>query len=88
MKRNVFFDHIDWKSESLLYGEIGKRIRDARLKKRFTQEDLSSRVRLSRPSISNLENGLQNISLHTLYEICFVLEVSIHKIIPNNLKEN
>jgi DNA-binding XRE family transcriptional regulator len=87
MKKMVFHDHIDWKIESILYREIGRRIREARVRKGFTQEELSERVKLSRPSISYLENGQQNISLHAIYEICFVLEVSIHRILPNNLKE-
>jgi Predicted transcriptional regulators len=88
MNKRAVFDHVDWRNETRLYAEIGKRIREARRKKGFTQEALSDRVTLSRPSISFLENGQQNISLHAIYEICFVLDVSIHKILPNNVKES
>ncbi|MCM3625775.1 helix-turn-helix transcriptional regulator [Paenibacillus glycanilyticus] len=87
MNKKAVFDHVDWRNEARLYTEIGRRIREARRRKGFTQEDLSDRVSLSRPSISFVENGQQNISLHAIYEICFVLDVSIHKILPNNMKE-
>lgn len=87
MNKKAIFDHVDWRNETRLYTEIGKRIREARRKKGFTQGELSERVKLSRPSISYLENGQQNITLHAIYEICFVLDVSIHKILPNNMKD-
>ncbi|MDF2652309.1 MAG: hypothetical protein K0Q73_8114 [Paenibacillus sp.] len=87
MNKKAVFDHVDWRNETRLYTEIGRRIREARRKKGFTQEELSDRVSLSRPSISFVENGQQNISLYAIYEICFALDVSIHKILPNNMKE-
>ncbi|GGD62788.1 helix-turn-helix transcriptional regulator [Paenibacillus nasutitermitis] len=86
--KKASYDHVDWRNESKLYSEIGRRIRGARRSKGFTQVELSERVKLSRPSISYLENGQQNITLHAIYEICFVLDVPIHKILPNNIKES
>ncbi|REE67015.1 DNA-binding XRE family transcriptional regulator [Paenibacillus taihuensis] len=82
------FDHVDWRNETRLYTEIGRRIKEARRRKGFTQEDLSERVSLSRPSISLVENGQQNISMYAIYEICFVLDVSIHTILPNNMRDS
>jgi ribosome-binding protein aMBF1 (putative translation factor) len=52
MNKKAVFDHVDWRNETRLYTEIGRRIREARRRKGFTQEELSDRVSLSRPSIS------------------------------------
>jgi DNA-binding XRE family transcriptional regulator len=86
MKRKSSYQQSDWRVEELLYSEIGRRIKEVRVKKCLTQQELSDRVRLSRTSITNLENGVQKISLHTLYEICFVLDIEIHRLIPNNIR--
>ncbi|WP_171654448.1 helix-turn-helix transcriptional regulator [Paenibacillus foliorum] len=87
MKRKSSYHHSDWRVEQLLFSEIGRRIKEARVGKGLTQQELSDRIRLSRTSITNLENGVQKISLLTLYEICFVLDIEIHRLIPNNIKE-
>ncbi|NEW09892.1 helix-turn-helix transcriptional regulator [Paenibacillus sp. SYP-B3998] len=88
MKQKSNYRYSDWKVETLLYAEIGQRIRAARRFKDLTQQELSDRISLSRTSITNLENGVQKISLYTLYEICFVLNIEIHRLIPNNKKES
>lgn len=51
---------------------IGKRLRDLRLSKNFSQEQVSLEVGISRDHLSNLENGKFPINIKTLYKLsCF-----------------
>lgn len=51
---------------------IGKKIRNLRIEKSFSQEEVSFAVKISRDHLSNIENGKYPINLKTLYKIaCF-----------------
>ena len=50
--------------------EIGLRIKSRREVLQITQLDLSKLVRISRPTLSKIENGEANMSIETLLEIC------------------
>lgn len=65
-----------------LYRLIGTRLKECRGKSNLTQEQLASRVGFERTSITNIEKGRQRLSLHALYEICFVLQVEVGAILP------
>ena len=72
--------------DTLLYAEVGKRLRNLR-KGRFTQQELSERLHtrgidLKRASIANIERGRQRIMLHALYELAEVLDTDIHALLP------
>ncbi|MFX3637406.1 MAG: helix-turn-helix domain-containing protein [Candidatus Pristimantibacillus sp.] len=73
---------IDQKTVELIFSEIGTRIRKERKKKKLTQKELSDRIRLSRTSITNIEQGFHKISVHTLFEISIVLDVDVHSLLP------
>ncbi|MDQ0914658.1 helix-turn-helix domain-containing protein [Paenibacillus sp. V4I5] len=75
------------KFDAILYEEIGRKVKDARVMRGFTQQELSDRIRLSRSSVASIEIGVQKIPLHTLYEICFVLGIEVHQVLPNNNKD-
>ena len=63
------------------YEAVGRRIRETRQGK-ITQDALASLVSLTRTSIVNIEQGRQQIFLHTLVEIARALQVSPATLIP------
>lgn len=58
------------------YTIIGLRIKQARLNKKLTQEQLSEKIVLSVPFLSRIERGDAHINLTRLAQICDVLDVS------------
>lgn len=52
-----------------VYRVLGERIRNERLKQNITQDELASRVGLTRTSITNVEKGRQRLLVHTLLQI-------------------
>lgn len=52
---------------------VGRLIREARLAKGMSQQQLAFRVRMRQPDISRVEEGKQNITLLTLMRLCKVL---------------
>jgi transcriptional regulator with XRE-family HTH domain len=67
---------------SRLYEEVGRSIRQERLKRKITQEDLGMRVGLTRTSITNIERGRQKLLLHTLVAIADALAVGLTSLLP------
>lgn len=57
--------------------EIGKKVRELRMKKRLTLQELSSQTNLSTGFLSQLERGLTSIAITSLEQISRVLEVEI-----------
>lgn len=56
--------------------EIGKRIKEIRIKRGMTQEALSEKAGVCNPQqISNIERGLSGISIAKLKDICRVIDV-------------
>src|SRR5258708_525228 len=72
-------------SQRLFYGEVGRRIREARKRRTpaLTQDELARLVGLTRTSITNVEQGRQKCLLHTLAEIANALEVEVASLIPS-----
>ena len=56
---------------------IGKRIKIARIKKNFTQEDVADRIGVSPQHVSNIES----VSLPTLVAIANMLSVSVDELL-------
>ena len=61
---------------ALDYNIIGKRIRDIRLEKKLTQEDLALRMNVSIPYLSRVEKGSAHLNLVRLNQICRILNVT------------
>lgn len=59
---------------ALDYKLIGERLRKARVKKGFTQENLAEIMKLSVAYISRIETGKTHINLTRLDELCTILE--------------
>ena len=65
-----------------VYRMVGERIREERKRQNITQEELASRVGLTRTSITNVEKGRQKLLLHTLVQIADRLGVSPERLLP------
>ena len=58
------------------YSVIGSRIKQARLAKNMTQEDLADKIDISVAFLSIVERGNSHINLKRLNQLCGLLDVS------------
>lgn len=61
--------------------EIGARIREARMAKKMSQQELAAKANISLPHISDIENGKQSMKLLTFMRIIEALQVSADSIL-------
>lgn len=52
---------------------LGRRLADARLARRITQEQMAERVGVSRATISKLEGGDPSVGMDTLFRVLSIL---------------
>lgn len=71
---------------SALYQIIGKRIRKLRRQKNITQDKISELTGISRSSLSNIESGKHQCSLHNLYVIFNALEEPLQLHLPTYME--
>lgn len=69
--------------------KIGKKIREMRETKGFSQEDFAARADLARTYYGRIERGEQNVSVQNLIRIALVLRVEMGELFPplNSLKK-
>jgi transcriptional regulator with XRE-family HTH domain len=67
------------------YATLGSNLRDLRVTRFITQEELGSRLTptLTRASIANIESGKQRIYAHTLIDIARALDIPLSELVPN-----
>jgi transcriptional regulator with XRE-family HTH domain len=65
-----------------LYAEIGRRIRDARRRAGLTQAALGTLVGLSRTSVTNIESGNQQPTIHALWRIAGAVDAPACSLLP------
>ncbi len=65
-----------------LYEVLGQRVRQVRERQQLKQEDLATRVGMSRATITQVENGQQKVHLQSLYLIAAALGAAIADILP------
>ena len=58
------------------YSVIGSRIKQARLAKNMTQEDLADKIDISVAFLSRVERGNSHVNLKRLNQLCGLLDVS------------
>ena len=63
-----------------IYERVGDRIKSLRKKSNLSQEDLAERAKLDLTSVSEIEGGLRNPSLKTLYKISLALKVPLQEL--------
>jgi len=66
-----------------LYRLLGEAVKRGRRDARMTQEALANRVGLTRTSITNIEKGKQNVSLHTVYDLAAALNKHPDDLLPS-----
>jgi len=59
----------------LLFKNIGKKIKEARVDKDMSQKDLALAAGMKQPDISKIEEGKKNITMETLARICRCLDI-------------
>ena len=62
--------------------KIGKKIKEMRKLKGYSQEDFAAVAQLGRTYYGRVERGEQNISIQNLIQIAFTLHVEIEELIP------
>ena len=67
------------------YKAIGKRVKIARIKAGFTQEQVCNKTGLSSSHMSNIETGSTKVGLPTLITVANVLGVTIDDLLYDNL---
>jgi len=67
-----------------LYEIVGRRVRQARKASRLTQEELASRVSMTRTSVTNIEKGRQKLLLHTLFDLAAAMKIPAVQLIPES----
>lgn len=65
-----------------LYEALGSLIRRRRRALDLTQDQLASRLGISRGALANIETGRQNFLLHQLYRFASALEIDVHGLLP------
>jgi DNA-binding XRE family transcriptional regulator len=67
--------------------EVGRRIRERRVRAGLTQEDLGDAVDLARTSVTNFENGNQAVTLWLAYRLSMALDCEADDLIPSSTDE-
>jgi transcriptional regulator with XRE-family HTH domain len=61
--------------------QFGERVREERLKKNLSQEDLADKAGLHRTYIGMVERAEKNITLRNIYKIAAALEIKITELL-------
>jgi len=67
------------------YADIGRRIRDARIRMGSTQAQIAARASMTRSSLANIEAGRQRIPIHILVSVAEVLGVDVVELFPTRI---
>lgn len=67
-----------------LYTRFGRQLRTARRDAGLTQEEVAERVGLTRTSITNIERGMQHISLRQLYLLAAAVGLQPAQLLPDH----
>lgn len=68
--------------------EVGRRVRDARMRKNISQEKLAELAGTSLTSISRLETGKSMVSLEKLALLAEVLDVGLEELLQDFMSKN
>lgn len=70
------------------YVVIGKRIRELRKEKKWTQEYLAEKAGIEPSNLSHIERAATKLSLPTLVNIANALDATLDEIVYDNLAKN
>lgn len=71
------------KQSDSIQEKFGKRIRELRQSRGFSQESFAQLCNLDRTYISGIERGLRNVSLRNIQAMASALEMSISDLFKN-----
>lgn len=57
------------------YAPVGERVKNARVMRELTQEQVANKLGVSSQHISEIERGLSGLSIPSLMEICRILDI-------------
>lgn len=63
--------------------KIGKRIKEIRKQRGFSQEAFAAEAELGRTYFGRIERGEQNMSIQNLIQIAITLQVEVSELIPS-----
>lgn len=63
-----------------------KRLKELRLQKGYTQQELGDLIKVSKPSISGYESGKRTPTIHNIYQLAKVLGVSVDYLVGQDVK--
>ena len=66
---------------------IGEKLQTKRKEKNYTQDWVAKKLQISTGTLSLIEQGKLDITLTRFYELCSVLEVKAHEMLPSNPKD-
>ena len=64
---------------------FGMRLKNARINKGLSQDELAALTNISRPTISSAEHGIYAVTLETFVNIANALEISADELLVDNL---
>jgi transcriptional regulator with XRE-family HTH domain len=77
-----------WVGDFMDFKRLGKRLREERLKRSYSQEELAEKAGLSSVFISHIECGSAKASLETLVKVCNALGVTPDLILYDSFHES
>lgn len=72
-------------SSRIDYEKLGKKIREERISKNFTQEEFAELISISPTFMSDIENGKRKLGLKTLFKVASVFNLSIDYLVGNDV---
>ncbi len=76
------------KTPNYNYGPIGQRIKSIRIERKLTQENVADKLNVSCQHISDIERGLNGMSVPALMEFCRALNVDADYILFGTATRN
>ena len=71
-----------------LKNEIGKRVREIRTNKNFSQEEVAKHLGLHRPSISQIEHGERDVTAQELVKLGELFNVTLRELTEAKIKKS
>ena len=68
--------------------EIGRRVRDQRLKRGWTDEELGKKIGLSGSSLNNKERGVRDFTWNEIIRLCDVFKITMDELVRGVKPEN
>ncbi len=73
------------KAPPLDYAGLGRRLRDARMEKGYSQEELGELAGIGATHVSYIERNIRKVSLEALYKLSVILGVTIDELLRPEL---